>query len=86
MAIAGLVPGRAYRVSERRVDATNANAYAAWVAMGSPQDPSPAERRRLEEAAALEPVDRSSATADEHGALTVSVELATHAICLLALA
>ena len=84
--IAGLVPGRAYRVSERRVDAVNANAYASWVAMGSPQDPSADERRRLEEAAALEPVDRSSATADEHGALTVPVELATHAICLLTLA
>lgn len=84
--VCGLVPGREYQPTEWRVDRANANAYAAWTAMGSPQDPSTAERRRLEESARLRPTPHPAATADADGVLTVSVRLDVHAVCLLTLA
>jgi xylan 1,4-beta-xylosidase len=47
------LPDGPVRLSEFRMDADHGNAFGAWKAMGSPQDPSPAQVAELEEAGML---------------------------------
>jgi xylan 1,4-beta-xylosidase len=55
LAIAGLPAGRA-TLSHVRIDDAHSNAYAAWVKLGSPQKPTPAQYASLEAASALQPL------------------------------
>jgi xylan 1,4-beta-xylosidase len=55
LTIDGLPPGKAV-VTHDRVDSDHSNAYAAWVRMGSPQSPTPAQYAALERAGRLEPL------------------------------
>jgi len=53
LTIDGLPAGRA-TVTHDRIDEAHSNAYAAWLAMGSPQSPTPAQYAALEQASALQ--------------------------------
>jgi xylan 1,4-beta-xylosidase len=53
LTIDGLPAGRA-TVTHARIDETHSNSYAAWLKMGSPQKPTPAQYAELEHASALE--------------------------------
>lgn len=55
LTIAGLPAGRA-TLTHTRIDDTHSNAYSAWVRMGSPQVPAPAQYAELEAASALQPL------------------------------
>jgi xylan 1,4-beta-xylosidase len=50
--------GRNARAVEYSIDETSGNAYSAWVAMGSPQPPSPSQIAQLHAAARLQAVPR----------------------------
>ena len=52
LTIDGLPAGRA-TVTHHRIDETHSNSYAAWLKMGSPQQPTPAQYAELERASAL---------------------------------
>ena len=52
LTIDGLPAGRA-TLTHTRIDDTHSNAYAAWLQMGSPQKPTPAQYAALEKASAL---------------------------------
>jgi xylan 1,4-beta-xylosidase len=55
LTIEGLPAGKA-TISHDRIDDQHSNAYAAWVRMGSPQAPTPAQYAELERAGRLEPL------------------------------
>jgi xylan 1,4-beta-xylosidase len=59
--VSGL-PGGATRVTEWRMDAEHSNAYAAWLKMGGPQQPSPAQVAELSKASELKILDSRAAT------------------------
>jgi len=53
LTIEGLPPGPA-TVTHARIDDTRSNSYSAWLKMGSPQKPTPAQSAELEKASELE--------------------------------
>jgi xylan 1,4-beta-xylosidase len=54
LAFAGLpLKNGAAKLTQYRIDAGHGNAYAAWLQMGSPQTPTPAQYAELEKAAQL---------------------------------
>ncbi len=55
LTLSGLGAGAQRRVTLWRVDPTNANAFAAWKAMGSPQSPDATQYAALEKASTLLP-------------------------------
>lgn len=66
LTIEGLPPGRV-TVTHDRIDDSHSNAYAAWVRMGSPQAPTPAQYAALEQAGrlqALRPARQTTVGAD----------------------
>jgi xylan 1,4-beta-xylosidase len=48
------IPAERARLHHYRIDSRHSNSYEVWKAMGSPQDPTPAQVRRLEEAGGLD--------------------------------
>ena len=55
LTIDGLPAGRA-TIAHARIDETHSNSHAAWLNMGSPQTPTPAQYAELERASALQPL------------------------------
>ena len=55
LTIEGLPPGPG-QVEHYRIDETHSNSYSAWVRMGSPQQPTPAQYAELERASELQPL------------------------------
>jgi len=53
LSLEGLPAGRA-RLTHYRIDEEHSNSYAAWLRMGSPQKPTPAQYAELEKAGALQ--------------------------------
>ena len=53
LTIEGLPAGRA-TVTHFRIDETHSNSYSAWLRMGSPQKPTPAQYAELERASELQ--------------------------------
>ena len=53
LSIEGLPAGRA-RLTHYRIDEEHSNSYAAWLRMGSPQKPTPAQYAELEKASDLQ--------------------------------
>jgi xylan 1,4-beta-xylosidase len=83
IALEGLAPEKRYSVTLWPVDHNNANAYTAWVAMGSPQKPSDEQLNQLRIASTLKPVRGRTVESDGHGKAEVTATLMTHAVCLL---
>jgi xylan 1,4-beta-xylosidase len=55
LTVNGLPAGQA-TLTHMRIDETHSNSYSAWLAMGSPQHPTAAQRAELERASALQPL------------------------------
>jgi xylan 1,4-beta-xylosidase len=71
------------RVSHYRIDDTHSNAYTVWKAMGSPQDPSPAQYAELKGKDGLQLLESPRWVDVQKGAITVSTDLPHHSISLL---
>jgi len=50
------VPAGAPRVTQRLIDEGHSNSFTAWLAMGSPQSPTEAQIRELEDASRMNPI------------------------------
>ena len=60
------IPAQRARVTEWRMDGEHSNAYAAWLKMGSPQQPTPAQVAELEKASQLEVLVEHAAKVDQN--------------------
>jgi xylan 1,4-beta-xylosidase len=75
LTIDGLPVGRA-DVTHFRIDDTHSNSYSAWLKMGSPQKPTPAQYRELERASELQTLRPARrVTVDRHGRVTETFDL-----------
>ena len=68
-----------------RMDGTHSNAYAAFLAMGSPQPPSSQQYAELESASRLEMLGEPERLTPERGALRFQFPLPRHAVSLISL-
>ncbi|HEX4635936.1 MAG TPA: hypothetical protein VH189_07120 [Rhizomicrobium sp.] len=73
------------RLTHYRIDDTHSNAYTAWKAMGSPQNPSPAQYGELKGKDGLQLLDAPRWIEVRNGAATVSIEMPHHSISLMLL-
>jgi xylan 1,4-beta-xylosidase len=75
LTINGLAAGRV-TVTHFRIDETHSNSYAAWLKMGSPQQPTPEQYAALEKASALEELrPPREATIGDDGRVTETFDL-----------
>lgn len=79
------LPAFAHRVllQQYRIDDQHSNAYAAWVQMGSPQQPTPEQYARLQAAGALQLLDSPRWITAQNGNLQVEISLPRQGISLL---
>ena len=70
-------------VQQYRMDSTHSNSYAAWQALGSPQNPSPQQWKTLEQASRLQGVGVSGSLAPQNGVVNVSFQLPRQGVELL---
>jgi xylan 1,4-beta-xylosidase len=68
-----------------RIDQHTSNAYTTWKAMGSPQDPTPAQYSRLEAAGQLQLLESPAWRKTDAGRLRLQFPLPRHAVSLLEL-
>jgi xylan 1,4-beta-xylosidase len=73
------------RLTHYRIDDTHSNAYTVWKAMGSPQNPSPAQFAELKAKDGLQQLEPPHELDAREGAVTVSTEMPSHSISLLEL-
>jgi xylan 1,4-beta-xylosidase len=66
-----------------RIDAEHSNAYAAWLRMGSPEKPSPAQYAALEKASELAELTGPSRADVKGGRATIAFTLPRQAVSLL---
>lgn len=66
-----------------RVDGENSNAYAIWLEMGSPQNPTPEQYRRLEKAGELHLLDSPEWITARNGTAKISFVLPRQGVSLL---
>jgi len=76
------VGGKRVKVTEYRVDADHSNAYAAWLKMGSPQEPTAAQVEALRKASELAVV-RSGNEPVVGGSVSLKTELPRQGVGLL---
>ena len=63
-------------MTHTRIDETHSNSYSAWLKMGSPQKPTPAQYAELERASALQPLKPArQVTIGRDGRVTETFEL-----------
>jgi xylan 1,4-beta-xylosidase len=75
LTIDGLPAGRV-TVTHFRIDDTHSNSYSAWLTMGSPQKPTPAQYEELERASELQRLRPArKVTIDRHGRVTETFDL-----------
>ncbi len=73
------------RLTHYRIDDTHSNAYTVWKAMGSPQNPSPAQYAELKSKDGLQLLESPRWIDVENGAAAVSTDMPHHSISLLQL-
>lgn len=85
-AISGL-PATAKRLQLRhyRVDRTHSNSYTVWQAMGSPQQPTPAQYSQLEAAGQLQLLDSPRFVVAQGGSLQLAFDLPRQGVSLVQL-
>jgi len=84
VAITGLPKGASrVRLTHYRIDDTHSNAYTLWKAMGSPQNPSPAQYAELKSKDGLQLLELPRWLDVKNGAVTVSTDMPHHSISLL---
>ena len=83
LTIDGLPTGRAI-VTHFRIDETHSNSYSAWLKMGSPQTPTPAQYAELERASELQALRPSrQAAIGRDGRLTETFDLPRKSVSLV---
>jgi xylan 1,4-beta-xylosidase len=83
LAISGL-PAKHARAEIFRMDADHGNSFTAWKAMGSPQQPTPAQQKQIEESARLQP-DPPRAVPISNGMATLDFPLPRQGVYLVKL-
>jgi xylan 1,4-beta-xylosidase len=73
------------RLTQYRIDDTHSNAYTAWKAMGSPQNPSAEQIAALKDREGLQLLDSPSWLTARNGAITVDTVMPSHSISLMQL-
>jgi xylan 1,4-beta-xylosidase len=81
--IDGLPRAKRVPVEHFRIDATHSNAFEAWKAMGSPQQPSEKQYRELESAGQLQLLTSPEWVAPENGAVSLRFDLPRQAVSLI---
>jgi len=82
--ITGLPKGASrVRLTHYRIDDTHSNAYTLWKAMGSPQNPSPAQYAELKSKDGLQLLESPRWLDVKNGAVTVNTDMPHHSISLL---
>ena len=81
--ITGLPAAKRVLVEHFRIDATHSNAFEAWKAMGSPQQPSQLQYRELEAAGQLQLLSSPEWVTEENSALTLDFDLPRQAASLI---
>jgi xylan 1,4-beta-xylosidase len=71
------------RMKRFLIDHDHSNAYTAWLAMGSPQQPSAEQRGSLIEASTLDQVDPQQPLAIRDGSATLNFPLARQGVSLV---
>jgi len=79
--IAG-IPGRQVSITEYRIDREHANSYEAWKKMGSPQSPTPAQIKELEEGSELGITGKGKKMVSD-GNVSLSITLPRQGVLLL---
>ena len=82
LAIDGVKNGAA-TITHYRVDGDHSNSYAAWLKMGSPQDPSPEQYRQLERAGSLAMLGAAKKVRISGGTLTERFSLPRQGVSLV---
>ena len=83
--ISGLPGGARVRLTHYRIDDTHSNAYTVWKAMGSPQNPTPAQYAELKSKDGLQLLESPRWIAVKNGGAAVGTEMPHHSISLLQL-
>jgi xylan 1,4-beta-xylosidase len=66
-----------------RIDSSHSNAFSAWKSMGSPQQPTADQYKKLESAAQLELLTSPEWVHIQHGTVQLQVELPREALSLV---
>ena len=86
VAITGIPAGvKKVLLEHYRIDETHSNAYTAWKAMGSPQEPTPEQYAQLKAAGQLELLSSPEWLGVSGGKLTLEAALPRQAVSLLRL-
>ena len=86
VAVQGLPKGVSrVRLTHYRIDDAHSNAYTVWKAMGSPQNPTPAQFAELKAKDGLQQLEPSHELDVRDGAVTISTDMPSHSISLLKL-
>jgi xylan 1,4-beta-xylosidase len=84
--VTGLPKGVARaRLMHYRIDDAHSNAYTVWKAMGSPQNPTPAQYAELKGKDGLQLLESPRWVAVKEGAVSVTTDLPHHSISLMQL-
>jgi len=73
------------QMTHYRLDQEHSNAYAAWVALGSPANPTPAQIQQIKAKSELETLGPPTTPAVEGGRVNISFELPVNAVSLIIL-
>jgi xylan 1,4-beta-xylosidase len=81
------LPSGARRVLMKhyRIDANHSNAFSVWKGMGSPQEPTPEQQRRLEAAGQLQLLDSPNWLWNESGSVSINFDLLRQGVSLITL-
>jgi xylan 1,4-beta-xylosidase len=77
--------GGSHGLRHFRMDGGHSNAHARWLAIGSPEAPSPEAYRRLETASELETLEPECHVTPSEGAVRLDFFLPRHAVSLVLL-
>jgi xylan 1,4-beta-xylosidase len=84
MIVTGLPPAASLpTVRHYRIDQTHSNAYTAWKEMGSPQQPTPEQYRRLLQQGGLQELSPRETKSVNNGELRTDFPLPRHAVSLI---
>lgn len=81
----GLSGGSQMQMTHYRIDQEHSNAAAAWVALGSPTNPTPSQIQQIKARSELQTLGPPSVLAVEGGRVNLSFELPVNAVSLIVL-
>ena len=79
------IPATSVQVTEFRIDQANSNSFTMWKAMGSPQNVSPENYKKLEEGSKLKTISANKKVKVKNGHLTLPAKLEGQAVSLFLL-